>query len=278
MLAEDGQDLSDFYSSRAGDQISATTTVGRKQGKAGLALVVVGAILILGGVGAAFFGRGEEVAVENEQQLKDKTTNAPKPIPTPKRPTLSPTPGTEEPTAFPTEYPTAFPTEADEDATPAPTDGQLLSFLAELVGRDRLLDTQSVPHAAYTWLGNNLKLNEYDDVHLKQRFAMACLYYATNADGNWETDDGWLSDDDECTWYGANCENGFLITLNMTSNGLTGLVPNEITILKDFLLSLEMSDNDLVNTNEELAWMGELTKLSKCVRVGGYSIGVYGSQ
>jgi hypothetical protein len=73
-----------------------------------------------------------------------------------------------------------------------------------------------------------------------------------------------MLDDEECTWYGVGCENGNLITtLNMAGNGLVGLIPDEITLLSETLLSLELSDNDLVNTNEELAWIGELTKLSK---------------
>lgn len=191
------------------------------------------------------FGEGEKVEYSNEMRNKKPVAFDPnRPIATPRRPTLSPT-------ATPTEGATLSPKE------------RAMNLLSKHVDEALLSDPDSLPGAAFSWLMENEQLSEYDNVQMKQRFAIACLYLATNVEDSWDIDDGWMSDKDECNWYGVGCENGYLITLNMTSNGLVGKIPNEISLLKDSLLALELSDNDIVNANEENAWMGELTRLSK---------------
>ena len=98
------------------------------------------------------------------------------------------------------------------------------------------------------------------------------MHIATTKDSPWINANDWMSTKDECGWYGVECKQHKLVALNLTANGLEGLVPWEITFLKDHLLSLELASNDLVNEGQELAWMGELTKLrkyytfSRCVR------------
>jgi hypothetical protein len=145
-------------------------------------------------------------------------------------------------------------------------------FLSSLLGEQALLDTESIAYSAFTWLMGNTDLRTYNETTLQQRFAMACLHLSTNQDATWEEDDGWMTDSDECFWFGVDCKDGFLMNLNLTDNGLEGLVPDEITLLSDSLLELELSENDLVNENEQLAWIGELTNLSKYHAVHMYDV------
>jgi hypothetical protein len=153
MLREEGcsdssdQDLGNFYSSQPGDAISQTTAHRRNRRACfGFGFVFVGTLLILGGVVAACFGEGEQVAIENE--MKDKTPLAPR---------------TRAPSSVPTrkkakKTPTAAPTAAlVEPATVAPSQSNLFLLLSEYVGQEPLLDPESILNAAYTWLLDNSK-------------------------------------------------------------------------------------------------------------------------
>jgi hypothetical protein len=53
------------------------------------------------------------------------------------------------------------------------------------------------------------------------------------------------------------------IAFNLTSNGLFGLIPSEMTLLSETLSSLDLSDSDVDISYEELYWLAELTNLRK---------------
>jgi Leucine-rich repeat (LRR) protein len=154
--------------------------------------------------------------------------------------------------------------------TPAPT-----SQLDELFRRnlpqytvDSLGDASTPQSRAYEWV------TEVDDVprgdaqgdeellveRMKQRFALATLYYATGGENSWTNKEGWLNATaHECSWSGCCCStqcsyfgsddtasNGAreLVQLSLPSNGLQQSLPLEIGLLLT-LTSLSLRENNL---------------------------------
>lgn len=114
----------------------------------------------------------------------------------------------------------------------SPDDGKALRSLNE-----------SVPqYQAFDWLSRNSFLSSYSQEQIIQRYAMATFYFSTNGD-NWERNDLWLSNSDECYWYSKSIEQepcGPYNTTNLTLVMLDLRYSNETYFLKknsyDFLL------------------------------------------
>jgi hypothetical protein len=108
-------------------------------------------------------------------------------------------------------------------------------------------NTSSPQGKALAWLQDDPQYNEYDLHRLYQRYALAVLYYSTNGDSwNWKW--GWLSDDNECSWYQYDGEGppdytakdynycveaSRLSALSMVRNGGDGSIPTELEMLTD---------------------------------------------
>ena len=86
----------------------------------------------------------------------------------------------------------------------APSAAWLLDFLLSDTLEAILEDPDSYQAQAYEWLSNDPNRSSYSLARLEQRFALACIYYATQqVDGDvvWERSDGWLEyDNHECDW------------------------------------------------------------------------------
>jgi hypothetical protein len=78
----------------------------------------------------------------------------------------------------------------------------LLSLLSgvSLDGGGTLLLTTTPQHKAYQWLVANPSLDNYSRVEKIQRYVMAVFYYSTIG-VSWTNQKGWLSEDEECSWY-----------------------------------------------------------------------------
>jgi hypothetical protein len=75
--------------------------------------------------------------------------------------------------------------------------------------------------AALTWLIDQDPMRgqqENSPLRLRQRYALATLYFS----GDWQNDNGWLSDSNECDWVGVTCQDGVLVTEVKLTNGATG--------------------------------------------------------
>lgn len=111
---------------------------------------------------------------------------------------------------------------------------------------------------------------------IRQRYVLTCIYYATNSVKSAYTDheigvgqeifpwldtEGWWSDD-ECSWTGISCnKDGLVEKIDLHDNLLTGKFPDEVAMLKDSLKHLDLESNLVYNRDEELDWLGKLTKL-----------------
>ncbi len=78
-------------------------------------------------------------------------------------------------------------------------------------------------------------LASYDDDKKLQRWVLATLFYGL-VGREWYTRKGWLDFDgdlmNECSWHGIECNSmGFIVSIDLSGNGLMGNIPYEITHL-----------------------------------------------
>jgi hypothetical protein len=114
----------------------------------------------------------------------------------------------------------------------------------------------SSPQAkALDWLEKDPLRDRYPGVYrLNQRYALAVLYYSTNGTA-WSENDGWLSNDNECSWYSHDVyqEHGMcdgdsrLSTLDLVAFSLQGSIPAELELLAG-LQRLRLWDDTLSGT------------------------------
>lgn len=129
---------------------------------------------------------------------------------------------------------------------PSPTtqDFALLENLIASISLDggaALEDVESPQSRALQWLVSNKQLAEYQDWKRIQRYVLAVIYYSLDGD-NWFESTGWMSDEDECSWFtnvdinNAVCdENGSYRAISLVRNSLEGTFPREVALLSDSL-------------------------------------------
>jgi hypothetical protein len=128
----------------------------------------------------------------------------------------------------------------------APTSSVVNEFLDGLPTYSLELASTNVssPQAkALTWLRADPQYNEYDLYRLYQRYALAVLYFSTNAT-YWNNNRGWLLNDNKCSWYQYNNshdrdDDNFCVkasrlsVLDLGENNLDGTIPTELELLTD---------------------------------------------
>jgi len=102
--------------------------------------------------------------------------------------------------------------------------------------KESLTRSNSPQTKALQWLQNNTHLESYPISRRLQRFALASLYFSTGGKKRWTKDFGWLSDEDECTWFSterdlAVCRESEYKVLSLQANGLQGTIVPEISLL-----------------------------------------------
>jgi hypothetical protein len=147
-------------------------------------------------------------------------------------------------------------------------------------------DPDSYQSKALAWIEDSgvpsltVDLANADD-RVVQRYALACIYYASNEQRtaatdfafgaemdvlSWLNDRGWLTFDDECEWFGITCNanTGLVEEIDLSNNILTGLFPPETQLLKDSLKVLDIYSNYVFNVGDAgNAFLGELTNLEE---------------
>jgi Leucine-rich repeat (LRR) protein len=99
---------------------------------------------------------------------------------------------------------------------------------------DAFADVQSAESLAANWLivSDPLQLDPTkDQFRIQQRYALLTQYFA--ADGSWSNEEGWLTAEDECTWYGVQCEEvgggtarNAVVTVNFAANNVGRITPD----------------------------------------------------
>lgn len=110
--------------------------------------------------------------------------------------------------------------------TPAPSSRSRVATLISSValeGGDEFLDTDSYQSLALRWLERNSLVDSYSDGQIIQRYALACIYFSTfgvrtiytdaefgygQTVPGWFDDSGWITEDEECDWFGIVCNHG----------------------------------------------------------------------
>jgi hypothetical protein len=106
-----------------------------------------------------------------------------------------------------------------------------------------LEDSESAQSQALSWLESQGSLSE---LQLRQRFALATLAFEAASD-QWDSSAGWLSNDDECTWYGVSCTNGQVQAIELRDNSIGGSFPPELAMLTG-LVTLDVGENEIGGT------------------------------
>ena len=82
---------------------------------------------------------------------------------------------------------------------------------------------------------------------LYQRYLLALTYVTLNGT-MWDRNNWWLSEDNECLWYGIHCQENFLLdSMKLDMNNIFGSLPTELRHL-DGLKELSMTRNYLSGT------------------------------
>lgn len=181
-------------------------------------------------------------------------------------------------------YPVPGATEETSEETATTTQGttdvmDVLVAHARYNG-DEFQDPNSYQSKAARWVEETAQLGGHSPQRLVQRYALACVYFASNGVRTFYTDElfgegtqprgwidesGWLVDADECGWYRISCNaDGFVNKIELHENRLTGEFPPEVTLLKDSLEVIDLYQNPVYNKGaQNNDWLGELTNLQK---------------
>lgn len=182
------------------------------------------------------------------------------------------------PGAHPANSPTLVNQTKPVSSTPAPTSHTVENVIRNVaLFRGREFKNATYQLQALNWLKANASLS-MTDAQLVQRYALACIFYATYAVPNlgtnltfgnhvavpgWNVTTGWVTDMEECGWYGITCNsNHSVIAIDLSGNNITGTFPLEVTLLKDTLERLNLNNNLVLNVGDiGNAFLGLLTQL-----------------
>lgn len=232
--------------------VSRVFTMNKKQW---IIIGVVAVVVILGIVLGVVFGTRSSGGTASAEK---GVTNSPPPTPT-----LPPT------------------TNAPSSALTSEMRGSLSSIA--LGGGAEFDDLESYQFKALSYM-EDLGLGELTKEQVTQRYALACIYFATFASRtiytdeeypsglpSWANADLWLTAAPECSWFGITCRDGKVTGIELNDNQLTGSFPDEVTLLADSLEILNVGNNIIFNDGDEgLNFLSFLTKLKELIFGGCY--------
>lgn len=160
-------------------------------------------------------------SLDTRSPSSNTATSSPTPVP----PTLSPVmiyppPSVAPADPTPTSSTTTAPSVSNGSSCP---DGQtrdqaFLELLSTYTSQETLLDTNTPQGMAFVWIlsGDPSQIDPCasDTTHPEQRYALAVLYYSTGGSSSgastWINQTAWLTEANECTWYGITCDDAGL--------------------------------------------------------------------
>lgn len=192
------------------------------------------------------------------------------------QPSIIPRPPTGPPTRAPATRPSIVVTPTVAPISPVSAAPISDSIAAEvevvlrsvaIFGGSEFDDSTSYQSKALKWTQTDVSIqgqSRWSRDRWVQRYALACIYYATNAVSHkhtdraygggivypWEVTTDWLSINSECSWFRVTCNsNVAVVELNLYKNRLTGSLPPEITLLIQ-LTKLDVRGNKLWNVGD----------------------------
>jgi len=175
-------------------------------------------------------------------------------------------------------------TENPEQTLPPTISGDLdldyfVNYALPEYARQALRRGNSPQAKALAWLRNNTFLESYSLSRRLQRFSLASFFYSTGGERRWKNKAGWLSDEDECTWYsrsdGPICNKGEYKQLSFISNELRGTFPPEVALLSSLEI-IELQRNILSGFLPTT--LGDLSGLKEIRLYDNYLSGVVPSE
>ena len=89
--------------------------------------------------------------------------------------------------------------------------------------------------------------------------ALIDIYDSTNGD-HWRDNTNWIMNDDTCSWYGIQCTEDHIFSIDLSNNGLNGTIPDSIGNLSELqVLHLYGKKNNIYGSLPDS--IGLLTKL-----------------
>jgi hypothetical protein len=147
----------------------------------------------------------------------------------------------------------------------------ILSILSFISDPDSLLIVGTPQFQARAWIGNtdSAIICAEDSERIEQRYRAAVIYFALGGD-NWSTSTMWLEGDNECEWFGLECEDytqAFadlyvpITSVALDENNLVGELPSEIYGLAE-VGRLLMEKNQISGTiSEDISGLARLKEL-----------------
>jgi Leucine-rich repeat (LRR) protein len=141
----------------------------------------------------------------------------------------------------------------------------------------RVLNAQATAAAGIAWLiENSMRLLIIysllctvirGNYTADERAGLVSLYAATGGAASWATSTGWNTSADVCTWFGISCSAGFVTTIAIANNSLSGNLIDAGPALWQLteLRVLDLSCNNLAGPLPSgLRLLTRLTKLDVC--------------
>jgi hypothetical protein len=145
----------------------------------------------------------------------------PAPTPSAPLPTTGPSPTT-PPILNPTNLPAPVP--APEPTPPSPQDNcelksreeAMVDVLSAVTDTSILTNPSTPQGTAFRWLVDSdpAKIDPCTYTTATQRYALTTFYYSTNGD-DWTDSTGWLTETNECTWFGISCGSNLVTQINI---------------------------------------------------------------
>jgi hypothetical protein len=151
--------------------------------------------------------------------------------------------------------------------------------LQNVTTNDMLLK-DSYQYKAFTWLLEEDN-DGYNRTQLLQRYALAAFYYSTNdvghefneGPGPWKNATNWLTEDDECTWTGLECDDqGKIDSIVLKEKNLSGKIPLDLVLIRDPLRTLDVSDNEIFMDEEDFVLFEHVHKLTTLIISNNYMV------
>lgn len=132
----------------------------------------------------------------------------------------------------------------DQEMSPEAREEAFRAQFGRVSGMEALTARGKPQHEALSWIAKEdpLKLS-VDDPEVFQHYVLAVLFFSFGGeigsgqgDGGatkgkvftfWKNDDNWMTEAGLCGWYGVECigeeedDEGYVLSLNMTSNNIT---------------------------------------------------------